>query len=143
MRGIKHFTFCFSLVTTILLSMNSISKAKSVYAIIDHGYASGPPAKIASYGINADQIDLQKTLTLDQSEYPVGQFLGPVGLALHPDSQIIFVTYEDSEIIEMLNAKKMIYEENPVKLARTAHLDGLFANQDHKDLSGIWDGLMV
>jgi len=70
----------------LLTVFSSAANAKSVYSIIDHGYRPPPiyraPAKIAAYGINADQIDLQKTLTLDQNDYPTGSYFGPVGLCV-------------------------------------------------------------
>ncbi|MFA6186067.1 MAG: hypothetical protein WC770_02485, partial [Phycisphaerae bacterium] len=80
-----------ALFSTFTLDAN----AKSIYAIIDHGYMSGPPAKIASYDVNSSQINWQATLELaDQQEYPTGMGLGPVGIAIDSNSGYLFISHE-------------------------------------------------
>lgn len=132
MHSIKHIISVQSIVLFILIACSSeTAHARSVYVITDRD------STVKAYDIQGDQIVEQATA---ENLVDLG---GAVGLALDPDSEIIFVTYEDSEMIEMLNAKTMTSEEKPVKLARSAHLYGLFANQDNKDFSGVLGVLML
>ena len=85
--------------------MFSIAHARSVYVITDSA------STVRVYDIQGDQIVEQAT-----AENLQRHGNGAVGLALDPDSEIMFVTYESSNIIEMVNAKTMISEENPVTL---------------------------
>jgi hypothetical protein len=59
---------------------------------------------------------------------------GAVGLALDPDSGIMFVTYESSNIIEMVNARTMISEENPVTVTDATTLAGITFDQSKQKL---------
>jgi hypothetical protein len=90
------------------LTISSIAKAKSVYAIIDRS------SKIRAYKIIGEEIE-EQTDVKNLANY----VNGAVGLALDPDSATLFVTYEGSNIIEMVNAKTMISEENPVTVPGT------------------------
>ncbi|MDH4241934.1 MAG: hypothetical protein OEW48_20430 [Phycisphaerae bacterium] len=79
--------------------MFSITHARSVYVITD--WAS----TVKVYDIQVDQIVEQATAK------NLADHGGAVGLALDPGSEMLFVTYEGSNIIEMVNAKTMIFEE--------------------------------
>ena len=79
--------------------MFSLAHARSVYVITD--WAS----TVKAYDIQGDQIVEQATVENLEDHG------GAVGLALDPDSATMFVTYEGSNIIEMVNAKTMIFEE--------------------------------
>lgn len=84
------------------LTISGITQAKSVYVITDRS------STVKAYRIADDQIEEQTT-----AEDLPHNGDGAVALALDPDSETLFVTYESSEIIEMLNAKTMICEQNP------------------------------
>ena len=93
---------CILSVFIILTLFTGTTTAKSVYAIIDRS------STMRAYKIIGEQIEKQIDVkNLDNH----GD--GAVGLALDPDSATIFVTYEGSNIIEMVNAKTMISEQNP------------------------------
>ncbi len=86
-----------SLVILVFISSFNNADAKSVYVITDHGWRGGgfnAPARISTYGIDDDEIDLQFTLVLDDVNYPTGNGLGPLGLAIDTDSEYMFVTHE-------------------------------------------------
>jgi len=119
-----------------------LTKSKSVYVITDHGYRIyypyNAPAKISAYGIDSGHIDFQKTLTLDQSEYPTGQFRGPVGLAIDSESGYMFVTHESVEGygglegIQLINAKTMV-DEGVIEVPGAPDLAGIvFDNERQK-----------
>jgi len=82
--------------------MFNLAHARSVYVITD--WAS----TVKAYDIQGDQIVEQATVENLEDHG------GAVGLALDHDSETLFVTYEGSNVIEMVNAKTMISEENPV-----------------------------
>ena len=106
----KQITHSTLLIYCILLScLCHTAHARSVYVITD-GYST-----IKAYDIQGDQIVEQATVE------NLAVHGGAVGLALDPGSETLFVTYEGSGIIEMVNAKTMISEENPVK-NRDSHL---------------------
>ncbi|MHC4633445.1 MAG: hypothetical protein ACYS9C_19540 [Planctomycetota bacterium] len=68
---------------------------------------------MGSYG-QGDQIEEQATAENLQSHGD-----GAVGLALDPDSEMLFVTYEGSNIIEIMNAKTMEYVDTITALNAT------------------------
>lgn len=78
----KKLTALVSLISLLTVYSSSVI-AKSVYSIIDHGYRPPPiyhaPAKVTSYGIDSDQIYLQKTVTLDPNYYPTGEYHYKIG----------------------------------------------------------------
>jgi hypothetical protein len=89
----KRLSACLTVI--ILLSSVNYANAKSVFAIIDHGFREFPPyppAKIAAYGIDGDQITLQEIFTPDPNFYQTGASHGPVGLAVDSNSAHLFVT---------------------------------------------------
>ena len=88
--------------------MFSITHARSVYVITDSA------STIKAYDIQGDRIVEQVTAE------NLADHGGAVGLALDPGSETLFVTYEGSNIIEMVNAKTMISEEKTrVNFAKT------------------------
>jgi hypothetical protein len=116
MHSTKQVTSVQFLIIFLLITCPAqTAHTKSVYVITTHGSSI-----IKAYDIQDDQIHYQATAENLQS-----QGLGAVALALDPDSQILFVTYEDSGIIEMLNAKTMISEQNPVTVPGADSLAGI------------------
>jgi uncharacterized repeat protein (TIGR01451 family) len=79
-------------------------QAKSLYVITKH-----LENKLSAYYIQGDHIYYQVTIDVTK-----GSGSGAVGLALDNDSSTLFITYEGTNIIVMVNAKTMISEENPV-----------------------------
>lgn len=73
--------------------------AKSLYVITN---INASPTPIAAYNINTDG-----TLTY-QATYSVPSYAGgAVGLAIDTDSQFLFVTYEGSNVIQLVDATTM------------------------------------
>jgi hypothetical protein len=101
-------------IIIILSLLSGTTLSKSVYAITKH-----MENKLSAYYIQGDQIYHQTTIDVTKVSD------GAVGLALDPDSSILFVTYEDSDIIEMVNAKTMISEENPITVTGASSLAGI------------------
>ena len=94
MHSIKHIISAPSIVLFILIAFSSeTAHARSVYVITDSS------STVRAYDIQGDRIVEQATAE------NLADHGGAVGLALDPDSQILFVTYEDSGVIEMVNAK--------------------------------------
>ena len=106
--------------TIVLTILTSPALGRSVYAITKH-----LDDKLTAYNIRGDQIDWQATADVPS---------WPVGLALDPDSGVMFVTYEHKNIIEMLNAKTMISEENPVTVTEATSLAGIAFDQTNQKL---------
>jgi uncharacterized repeat protein (TIGR01451 family) len=79
--------------------MNGLALAKSLYAIAG---INANPTPIRAYNINPDG-----TLTY-QAEYGVPSYAGgAVGLAIDTASETLFVTYEVSNIIQLVDARTM------------------------------------
>ncbi len=99
------------------------TQAKSLYVITKHLYNI-----VTAYDINDYKIENPVNVkNLDDHG-------GPVGLALDPDSETLFVTYEGSNIIEMVNAKTMISEQNPVTVTGASSLSGMAFDQSKQKL---------
>ena len=87
------------LAAAMLCVMNGLALAKSLYAIAG---INASPTPIRAYNINPDG-----TLTF-QAEYGVTYLgWGAVGLAVDTASEALFVTYELSNIIQLVDAKTM------------------------------------
>jgi hypothetical protein len=100
MHSIKQITSVQFIVLFILIAcFASTTRAKSVYAIINH-----QSDIIGAYKIDANQIDYQTEITAPQ------QGSRAIDLAIDSGSSCIFVTYEGSKIIEIMNAKTLISE---------------------------------
>jgi len=84
----------------ILIACSAPSaRAKSVYAIIDHPYDI-----IGAYKIDANQIEYQAEIQAPQHD------IRAIDLAIDSGSSCIFITYEGSNIIEIMNAKTLEHE---------------------------------
>ncbi len=100
MHFTRHITSVQSIVLFILIACSSpTARAKSVYAIIDN---SGDI--IGAYKIDGNQIDYQTEIQAPQ------QGSIAIDLAIDSGSSCIFVTYEGSYIIEIMNAKTLEHE---------------------------------
>jgi len=111
-------------------------QAKSLYAITNHSNST-----ISSYKISGDEIQKQTETNVDWGE-------GAVGLALDPDSATLFVSYDDSQKLELINAKTMTEIKNITALYELA---GLVFDQSKQKLYAVgrqtdklfvyqWDG---
>jgi hypothetical protein len=98
----KNRTIAVQLAIVCLLAgaLSQRANGQSLYAITNH-----TSSIITAYDVNGTTIDYQTDIAVDRGS-------GAVGLALDPESEILFVTYEASNLIEMVNAKTMIYEQN-------------------------------
>jgi hypothetical protein len=96
MQSAKHafFVTILSLITTTCILTVDVS-GKSLYAITKH-YG----CQLSAYLIDHDQIDHQSDTTIDTAA---------VGLALDPDSETLFVTYDGTQQIVLVNAKTLAY----------------------------------
>jgi hypothetical protein len=100
------------------------AQAKSLYAITRH-----LDITVTAYDIQGEQIQYQ-TNAVNLPGHG-----GVVGLALDPDSEILFVTYEGSNIIEMINAKTMVTEETPATIpGEGISLSGITFDQSKQKL---------
>jgi hypothetical protein len=115
---------CILSIIIILALLTGTTLAKSVYAIIDR-YST-----VAAYDIQGDQIAGPDATAQNLPHYGGGA----VGLALDPDSEILFVTYEASNIIEMVNAKTMVSEQNPITVPGASNLSGITFDQTKQKL---------
>jgi len=87
------------LAAALLCLMNSLALAKSIYVIAG---INASPTPIRAYNINPDG-----TLTF-QAEYGVPYLgWGAVGLAIDTASEVLFITYEASNTITLVDAKTM------------------------------------
>ncbi len=116
-------------ILSVLTVFCSDAQAKSVYAITDHGYPWGGesvPAKITAYGIEGNQIYEQYVYELDQTDYPTGGYLGPVGIT--SGDGYLFVTHENAQGgidgIQLIDARTMLDQ-------------GVFEVIDSPDFAGI------
>ena len=85
--------------------------AKSLYAISNHSLSA-----ITAYSIQGDEIQRQIETNVHWSN-------GAVGLALDPDSEVLFVSYDGTNKLEMINARTMREISNiaaPLELAGIA-----------------------
>jgi hypothetical protein len=125
MHSKKQITLVQSIIIFLLITcLAQTAKARSVYVITNIGAGT-----VKAYSIQDDEIEYQATAENLQRHGD-----GAVGLALDPDSEIMFVTYEGSEIIEMLNAKTMLSEENPVTVTGAANLAGIAFDREKQKL---------
>jgi uncharacterized repeat protein (TIGR01451 family) len=117
----KTHVFSLLLVTTLLVTtLPSLVTAKSLYVIADIlGATSESTQPVQAYDIGKDG-----TLTF-QAEYAIPhQLLGAVGITIDTDSASLFITYEASNEIQLLDARSMMDE-------------GITVAPDASDLAGI------
>ncbi len=108
-------------VLIVLLGVGGAS-AKSLY-VIDNINAN--PTPISAYDIVGNQIVYQTTNT-------VPAFAGgAVGLGVDTDSAYLFVTYENSNLISIVNATTMtVPASSPVTAPGASNLAGVVVDQD-------------
>jgi len=83
----------------LITAVTETATAKSLYIIAD---INADPTPIRAYSIGADG-----TLTF-QAEYSVPNYgFGAIGIAIDTDSRSLFVTYENSNVIQLINATTM------------------------------------
>jgi len=93
--------------------------AKSVYAITNHRSSI-----LTAYHINGTKIDYQTNIQVDWGE-------GAVGLALDPYSGTLFVTYDDGDKIELIDARAI---EEIKYILTTDELAGIVFHQSQQKL---------
>ncbi|RLF33802.1 MAG: hypothetical protein DRN08_05180, partial [Thermoplasmata archaeon] len=110
------------LVLTILVAISGITAAKSLYVIAN---INASPTPIQAY-------DIQGNSLVFQSEYNVPYFgWGAVGIAIDTESETLFVTYEESNVIQLLDART--FEDLGSTTAPDAeNLAGIVVDQDKK-----------
>jgi fimbrial isopeptide formation D2 family protein/uncharacterized repeat protein (TIGR01451 family) len=86
-------------VVTMLSIMSTDGMAKSLYLIAN---INADPTPIHAYNIESDG-----SLTFQAEHYVPSYRGGAVGLALDSDSEYLFVTYEYSNVIQLLDARTM------------------------------------
>ncbi len=83
----------------LITAITETAPAKSLYIIAD---INGDPTPVRAYDIGVDGI-----LSF-QAEYGIPNYCwGAVGLAIDSDSKHLFVTYEGSNVIQLINATTM------------------------------------
>ena len=124
MRFTRQIISVQSTVLFILIACSAqTARAKSVYAIIYH-----PGDIIGAYKIDANQIEYQAEIQAPQHD------IRAIDLAIDSDSSCIFVTYESSNIIEIINAKTLEHEGS-VTATGASGLAGIAVNAAGKCLN--------
>ncbi len=91
--------FIVLLTVMLITAVTGTTSAKSLYLIAD---INGNPTPIQVYDIAVDG-----TLTF-QAEYSIPRYgIGAVGIAIDSDSKSLFVTYEESSNIQLIDARTM------------------------------------
>ena len=129
----KRYIAIFVSLIVFLFINTSITFARSVYVISDT-----EDSKMQAYIIEGTSLTYQKDYICGLD--PSGG-AGAVGLAID-DSEygdFLFVTFEDEDEIELVNAKTMISEENPVLVPNASYLAGISIYEDGKYLNTTGD----
>jgi len=125
-----NITFTVLLTVFLITAAAVTTSAKPLYVIADKIFADegGIPYPLQVYNIGADG-----TLSL-QGEYyfPIYEY-GPVGLAVDSDSKYLFVTHQESNIIQIINATKM-KAAGTATAPGAASLFGIIYDHDKKRL---------
>jgi DNA-binding beta-propeller fold protein YncE len=115
----------------LLAGFSQTTGARSVYVITKHGSSVA-----AAYDINDGAIDYQTTA----QGLPDHGF-GAVGLALDPDSETLFVTYEKASValdkIELVDAKIMQVEQGPATAPGAENLAGIVFDSANQKLYAV------
>lgn len=117
-------------ILLLILSLPGFTQtgqAKSLYAITYHWYST-----ISAYRISGNQI--QKQI---EKNFPSGTGAMAIGLALDPDSATLFVSYDLSDELELINAKTMTEIKN---ITAPAYLAGLAFDQTKQKLYAVGMG---
>jgi len=116
MRSIRYLFF---IMLSVLLLLPAAAQAKSLY-VIDNINAS--PTPISAY-------DIQGTSLVYQTTHNVPSYAGgAVGLGIDTDSEFLFVTYEFTNKIELINAKTM-QSEGTATAPNASDLAGIVVDQ--------------
>ncbi len=108
----------------IMITGAGVASAKSVY-VIDN--INSHPTPISAYDIQANSIVYQTTNTVPEYGW------GAVGLAVDTDSAYLFVTYENSNKISIVNATTMMVPaSSPVEAPGALDLAGIVVDQDRQ-----------
>ncbi|HUT30870.1 MAG TPA: hypothetical protein VMX13_13845 [Sedimentisphaerales bacterium] len=119
----KMRTICIQIMIWCLLlgGFSQTAYGRSVYAITEHANST-----ITAYGIQGTAIQYQADVQAHWGS-------GAVGLALDPDSETLFVTYDGASKIQLIDAKRMVVEQEgaPAKKVRKVREQGTgFAHLD-------------
>lgn len=106
-------------ILSFLMLLSTSAVAKSLYVIAN---INQNPTPIQAYNISGATLAFQ-------AEYDVPSYAGgAVGLAVDTDSEFLFVTYEASNTIQLINAKTM-HSEGSVTAPDASNLAGIVVNQ--------------
>lgn len=112
------------LLTLFIFSFSMVGAlgAKSLYVIAN---INATPTPINAYDIQGDSLVYQATHNVPCHAW------GAVGLAIDTDSEFLFVTYEESNIIELVNASTMTSAGNTTAPGAD-NLAGVVVDQDQQ-----------
>lgn len=99
--------------------------AKSLYVIADKGAIHDATQPLQAYNIEADG-----TLTFQIEHQIRHRMLGALGLAIDSDTEYLFITFEDSDDIQLVNARTMT-DAGTTTAPDATNLAGIVYN--HKD----------
>ncbi len=112
-----------------VMILTGAASAKSVYVIDD---INSNPTPISAYDIQASGIVYQTTNTVPYYGW------GAVGLAVDTDSAYLFVTYESSNQISIVNATTMMVSaSSPVEAPGASNLAGIVVDQDKQKVYAV------
>jgi len=112
--------FILALATILSIGLTQTVAAKSLFVIAD---INGDPTPVHAYNIGADG-----TLTF-QTEYRIPRFsIGAVGLAIDQENEYLFVTYEGSYVVQLIDAKTMT-DRGTVAAPGSLNLAGIVYDQ--------------
>ena len=118
----KSITVVAVVLSILMVAMVGAASAKSLYVISD---INADPTPIQSYDIQAAPTYLAYQTTDTVPEYGSGG----VGLAIDTDSAMLFVTYENSNTIQLKNATTML-NEGTTTAPGASNLAGIVVDQD-------------
>ena len=123
----------FFLSSLILFALVKVPQlpAKSVYAITNHGISYPYIDEISAYRVQDDHLELQ--IHHEPADHGTGAYLGPVGLALDPDSGYLFVTYEGLGGIELIHTQAMT-NESYIPVPGASNLAGIVFDSSQQKL---------
>ena len=98
---VHSFLVLLTIVASFTVAPSSVT-AKSLYVIADKGFLGDATQPLQAYNIEADG-----TLTFQTEHQIHHRMLGAVGLAIDSDTGILFITYETSNVIELVDARTM------------------------------------
>jgi gliding motility-associated-like protein/uncharacterized repeat protein (TIGR01451 family) len=98
--------------------------AKSLYLIAD---VRRKPVPIKAYDIQGSQLVFQKKYTIPNRAG------GAVGIALDSDSEFLFITYENSGVIQIVNARTMS-DVDTIEAPYATNLAGIVVDHEKKKI---------